>query len=569
MASEESDNFLSQTLAACRTTFMYVAVFSFFSNTLVLAVPLYMLQLFDRVLMSQSGDTLLYLTLLAMLALLTLGLLDIVRSRILAILGHWLDHRLSPEGLKRSIDALLQHQGNPTQTLVDIQTIRAFLSNPLSYTLFDLPWAPIFILIIFLLHPDLGFFTVIGAVILMGLAFINNHVTEQLSKKNWSARQETQAHLQVAFRNAETIQSMGMLDDIIKRWKAKNNISLELSTQASHRTNFIVGISKAVRLALQVGILALGAYLVIDDRLTPGAMITASILLTRAYAPIEQSIAAWKLFTSARSAYYRLNAEFSKAPLRIPSKVLQEVQGNLRVNEMGFTPDHSKKATLKNISLNLDRGEFLLVIGSSAAGKTTLARLLIGIYSPTEGAVSLDGADVYTWERSEFGRYVGYLPQEIELFIGTVQENIARLTEASESDVVSASQMAGAHEFILRLPKGYETTLQDAGRFLSGGQRQQIALARALFKKPRLLILDEPTTYLDQRGQGILFQSIEQLRRLRSTIVVISHHPAFVNYADKILWLEHGEIRAYGPKDEVLKEIEKQKTYREPSHVSL
>ncbi len=348
---------------------------------------------------------------------------------------------------------------------------------------------------------------------------------------------------------------MGMMENIIQHWQNKSATALELGTQSSHRTNIILGISKGVRLALQVGILALGAYLVINNEVTPGAMITASILLTRVYAPIEQSIAAWKLFRSAQSAYLRLKERFAAPELRTSSSVLQIPQGAIEIEKMSFLPKGSDKPLLQNIALNLEAGEILVVVGASGSGKTTLARLLTGILCPTEGSIRLDGAEIYTWERTEFGRFVGYMPQESELFVGTVKDNIARMGELNEDAIVTASKLAGAHEFILRLPKAYSTELYDAGHRLSGGQRQQLALARALYGSPQLLVLDEPSTHLDQDGQQRLLESVMEFQKRGSTIILITHHAELIRLADKILWLDHGQIKGFGSRESVMAQL--------------
>jgi PrtD family type I secretion system ABC transporter len=556
MAQEEI-NFLESTLHSCRAAFTYVGVFSFFSNLLVLAVPLYMFQLIDHVLVSHSFETLGYLTLLTMVALITLGFLDIIRSRVLIILGRWLDKRLSPVALRRSCDDLLQGHTYANQSLRDVQQIRSFLSSPSIYFIFDAPWSPIFIIVTFLLHPSLGFVCLGGGILLFILAVLNEKITRKVTEEGQLAYIHMQNHVQTTMHNAEVIQAMGMMDGVIEHWKEKNSSLVNLGTISSNRNSLMLGISKFVRLALQVSILGFGAYLVIHEEITVGAMMTATILLTRAYAPIEGAIAAWKPLLAARSAYERLNKYFSEPPKRVTSSVLQIPLGALTAENVGFTPPGREKPILSDVSFTIMPGTLLTIIGPSAAGKTTLARLLVGVWPPTKGVIRLDKADVYTWERKDFGQYIGYMPQEIELFTSSIKDNIARMQNVSDDDIVSASHRAGAHDFIIHLPKGYDTVLIDAGRNLSGGQRQQIALARALLKQPKLLVLDEPTTFLDKNGQQNLFNAITELKKLGTTIVVISHYPALINYSDKILWLDHGKVLLFGDKQAILEKIQK------------
>ena len=559
MSQPPLTNFAKIALLASKKTFFYIGLFSFFENLLILTVPIYMLQIFDRVLVSQGHATLYFLTLLAIFALLALGGLNIVRSHILIILSHWLDNRLSPEAMRLSADNLLQGNNYALQALGDIQQLRNFLASPQVFALFDIPWTPLFVLVIFLLHPALGWFTLVGALVLFLLAVLNELLTRAVVEDCQKASIETQQHLQSMMANSEVIMAMGMMEDVIMHWTNKNAKTTSLSSRASRYTSIIMGATKFMRLALQIGILGFGAYLVIENKITAGTMITASILLTRTYSPIDQAIGAWKGFISARFSYQRLSSYFLSPEKRQEKKVLQTVEGNLKVHEASYIPPGKETPSLKNINFTLAAGETLLIIGASGAGKTTLARLLLGIIPTSSGEVLLDQAEVYGWPRAKLGQQVGYLPQDLELFMGTIEQNISRMQKGTEEAIIKASQMVGAHEFILRLANGYNTMLSDVGRSLSGGQRQQIAIARAFYKEPALIVLDEPLTFLDAENQKKLLGSILYLKKKGKTIVVISHNPVMINCADKILWMEQGEQVMFGNKTEVLQVIQSRK----------
>jgi len=545
---------LKSILAACRTAFIYVGIFSFFVNLLMLTVPLYMLQIFDRVLASQSIETLGYLTLIAIGALLVLGLLDVVRSRILVRVSHWLDGQLSPLAMMRSADEQLRGGQYSTRSIGDIVNIRQFLASPAIFFLFDAPWIPVFIFVVYLLHPVLGILLTIGAILLFLLALLNEIATRDTLAEANIQNTKNSLYLNKAMNNAEAIQAMGMLRSISNRWFEGNSIVLYLQKKASDRSATILSFSKFLRMALQLSILGLGAYFVIQNQLTPGGMIAASIIAARALAPIEQAIGSWKQWVSTRYAYQRLKEYLEKTQPRVVSIQLPEPSGHLQVQNLTYFPMGSRKPILQGVNITLPPGEVLALIGPSGSGKSTLARLMLGVLPPSHGAVRLDGASVYEWEREDFGRFVGYLPQDVELFSGTVRDNIARMSEGSDEAVVEAAKLVGAHEMILHLDNGYN--FDSSGFNLSGGQRQRVALARAFYGDPRLIILDEPNSSLDSVGDAALSAAVEKARERNITIVLISHRPNLVQHADQVVILNEGRVQLQGPRDEVLQQVQ-------------
>ena len=418
--------------------------------------------------------------------------------------------------------------------------------------LFDTPWMPIYLAFIFLLHPLLGFLALGGAATLFVLAATNYALTaENLKRANTVSTKSYQA-AEAVFRNAEVIDGMGMAPALIRRWDAANADVLRLMARASDSAALINACTKSLRMFLQVAVLGLGAWLVLRQELTAGAMVAASIIMSRALAPVEQAIASWKQTTGARDAWKRLSLMFQLPPLRPPSMPLPRPRGYLTIEDVTYAPAGARHPVLRGVTLSLTPGEALAVIGPSAAGKSTLARLIVGLAQPQHGFIRLDGADVFTWRRDYFGHYVGYLPQDVELFPGTVRENIARMNESDPSHVVAAAIMAGVHDMILRLPNGYDTEIGEQGAILSGGQRQRIALARALYSNPALLVLDEPNSSLDASGEEALNQAIAAMKGRGSTVVVVAHRPSLMAHIDQVLILQEGQMQAIGARDTVL-----------------
>lgn len=547
---------LQQALQACRTALWCVGFFSFFVNILMLTVPIYMLQIFDRVLASQSFDTLIYLTLIAITALCILGLLDLTRNRVLIVVGAWLDKKIGPPALEQCPDEILSGRFYGGQSLRDLTTIRQFIGGAGILALFDIPWLPVYLIVIFMLHPWLGMLGTFGAIVILALAIANELLTRKLLQEANMRALQTQRQTDAALRNSEAIQAMGMMPGIVNHWKGKNKEVLDLQVKASKRSGIILATTKFLRLSLQLLILGIGAYFVVQNELTPGGMIAASILLSRALAPIEQGITTWRMLLQAREAYKRLNEHFLNSSPRIAGVELPKPKGFINLENVFYKLNQQEKPILSNISFKIEPGEMIAVIGPSGAGKSTLARLVTGCWRASAGHVRLDNADVYSWDRAHFGNYCGYLPQDIELFPGTIKDNIARMGEVDDKALIAASQLAGVHEMILHFPAGYETEIQTGMFNLSGGQRQRIALARALYNNPQILILDEPNANLDHDGEAALQKALLTLRERGTTIILISHRTGIVSIVDKILYLGEGKVQAYGPRDEVLTQIQ-------------
>jgi len=535
-----------------RKAMLIPASFSLVLNLLALTVPLYMMQVFDRVLSSRSHETLFFLTLIGIGALVVLACLDGLRSRVLARIGVWVDRSMSPEAFARALEAQVQGRVYRMEALRDIAQIRGFLSGATLFALFDAPWVPIFLFVIFLLHPWLGLLAFVGALVLFGLALVNEYSTRGKLKEAGGRQIRNMRSAEDALRNAEVLDAMGMLGPILRRWYDDSDEVIRDQQIASDRSGMILAFSKFIRLALQMAILGMGAYLVLDQRLSPGGMIAGSIILSRALQPVEQSIGTWRQLIGAREAYHRLVRFFEQEWLPRQSISLPPPEGRLESDRVVYVFPGGERPVLKGVSFALEPGGSVAVIGPSAAGKTTLARILVGVIRPSSGAVRLDGADVFAWKREDFGQHVGYLPQDVELFTGSVLRNIGRLGDPDPDDVVKAAQLAGCHEMILGLPRGYDTEIGEGGSQLSGGQRQRIALARAVFGEPRLLVLDEPNASLDDLGEQSLIRALLQMKERGATVVMIAHRTRMVRTMDHVLILRDGAVDRFGPREEVL-----------------
>lgn len=550
---------MREALTASRGAFAMTGVFSFFINLLMLTAPLYMLQVYDRVLTSRSESTLVALTVLAGTMLLVMGMLELVRSRILVRVGTGLDKRLGARVFLAIFERSLRGaKGQRSQALRDLDGLRQFLTGPGPFALFDAPWVPLYLGVVFLFHPILGLIATGGAVILFIIALLNELLTRRpLTLANAEAT-AAYGFAETSLRNAEVLDSMGMLDGIRKRWMAAHQKGLALQCTASDRAGTLTASSKAVRMFLQVAILGAGAALAIQQIITPGAMIAASIVMGRALAPVEQAIGHWRQFIGARQSYSRLDGLLREAPEAAEPLKLPRPEGHLSVERVVAVPPGAAKPALKGISFSLAPGEALGVIGPSAAGKSTLARLLVGVWPPYSGYVRLDNAELHGWSREDLGPHIGYLPQDIELFPGTVAENIGRFADEPDADkVVEAARRAGVHEMILHLADGYDTQIGENGSFLSGGQRQRIGLARAVYGSPALVVLDEPNSNLDAAGDQALTEAIRGLRNQNATVVVMAHRPSAIAAVDKLLMLRDGAIEAFGPKEEVIAQVTK------------
>ncbi|WP_075793176.1 type I secretion system permease/ATPase [Massilia putida] len=540
-------------LQGFKRAFISVGTFSAIINLLMLVPSLYMLQVYDRVLASRNEVTLLMLTVIMLGAYLLMSALEMVRSFVLIRVGARFDMTLNKRVYTAAFEQnLKQAGGNAGQALNDLTSLRQFLTGNALFAFFDAPWFPIYLLVIFLFEPWLGLFALFGTGILIVLAVVNEKVSrEPLSNANTMAIVAGTLATN-NLRNAEVIESMGMLPNLMNRWFKLHSRFLNLQAEASQKAGIVGAVTKFFQTSLQSLVLGLGALLVIDGRITPGMMIAASILVGKALGPVQQVIAVWKSWSSTRMAYERLSALLDANPARPAGMELPKPQGALTVEGVVAGPPGTNQQVLRGLSFAIAPGDALGVIGPSGAGKSTLARLLVGVWPALAGKVRLDGADIYSWNKGELGPNIGYLPQDIELFSGSVSENIARFGEIDAQKVVEAAKRAGVHDLILHLPKGYDTLLGDGGAGLSGGQKQRLGLARAMYGDPALIVLDEPNSNLDEAGEQALVQAVLDLRRRGKTIVLITHRTSIIGATSKLLLLRDGVGQAFGPTDQVL-----------------
>jgi ATP-binding cassette, subfamily C, bacterial exporter for protease/lipase len=549
---------IAQILISFKGAFRTVGVFSAIINILMLVPVLYMLQVYDRVLASRNETTLLMLTIMVLGAYLVMSALEFIRSFVLIRVGAQLDMKMNKRVYTAAFEQnLKQAGGNAGQALQDLTNIRQFLTGNGIFAFFDAPWFPIYLAVIYLFDPMLGTFALAGTIILIVLAYIN----EVISKKplaDASAMAIASGNLATNnLRNAEVISAMGMLPNLMARWFNLHSRFLQLQAEASEKSGIITALTKFVRISMQSLILGLGALQVLDGKITPGMMIVASILMGRATSPVDQLIAIWKTWSSTRSAYQRLNKLLELNPAREAGMSLPKPLGQISVEAVTAAPPGSPVAVIKNLSFVIAKGDVLGIIGPSGSGKSTLARLLVGIWPSAVGKVRLDGADVYHWNKDELGPSIGYLPQDVELFAGTVSENIARFGEIDAEKVILAAKRAGVHDMILHFPQGYDTPLGDGGGGLSGGQKQRIGLARAMYDDPSLIVLDEPNSNLDDLGEQALVAAINDLRNRGKTIVLITHRTSALSTTNKLLLLRDGMAQMFGPTNQVMAELAK------------
>lgn len=535
-----------------RSSLLVLALFSFAINLLMLTSPLYMLQVYDRVLVSGRIETLVMLTVLAAAALFILGVLDALRSSVMVRMGCWLNDRLGPVLISGGVRAKLAGVNAGAQPLRDLAQVQSFLSSQGLAALFDAPWTPVFLALIWLLHPALGAFAIGAALLLALLGLLNELMTRNASQTANTTQIVALQQAETTIRNAEVVRAMGMLPGLLERWRASNDSSIAATRSSAERGAAIIGLTKFLRFFVQSATLGLGAYLVLMGEVTGGAMIASSILLGRALAPIEFAMGSWRNISATRIAYARLKTRLQgipPEPLRIR---LPEPYGHISLDHVSYAAPGTKAQVIDNVSLRLTPGEALAVIGPSASGKSTLCRLIAGIAAPSAGEIRLDGSELHHWNQDQLGRYVGYLPQDVELFSGSIRDNISRMAKADDDDIVQAAMLAHAHEMIQRLPQGYETPIGEAGARLSGGERQRIGLARAVFGNPKVIILDEPNANLDQSGETALAAAVRELKSRGAALMIVGHRPSTLAQADKILFLREGRVELFGQREDVL-----------------
>lgn len=536
-----------------------IAAFSFFINVLSLVPAIFMLQVFDRVLPSDSHETLLVLLAGTGVGLLILLLLDYVRNRLQNVMGNIIDERLSPPVVHAIVTkaARAPHSAG-VEGIRDVAALRGvFAANGL-IALFDAPWVLVYLLVIWGCHPVLSLGAALAAFLMLTLAWLNDRVSRSALESLQKDGRRASQYVERSLRNAEVLQALGMTESLLERWRTLQNHVAALQISASRRSVAFTAVTRCVRQAIQIVMLALGAYLVLTQQASAGVMIATTVLLGRAVQPVEQLVGNWRMLIDARAAYQRLRELSKDFDQHEPHLTIPRPEGRLAVENISYRAPGSDKPILVNIALSLTPGEALAIIGPSAAGKSTLARLLTGVWAPTMGAVRLDGADVAHWPRQDLGPWIGYVPQDVELFDGSVADNIARLGTVDSAAVVAAAKRANTHEMILTLAQGYDTQVGEQGSRLSPGQRQRIALARALYGNPRLVVLDEPNSNLDGAGEIALAQAMSVLRSEGVTSVVVTHRPSLIAHVDKILVLEAGRIAQFGPAAEIIKAMQRQ-----------
>ena len=553
-------NELSRILWEFRYEFVVAGVFSMVANLLMLTPTIYMLQVYDRVMLSQNMGTLMAVSLITLFFFGVLTFAEWSRSKLLVSSGVRMDELLSKRLFHASYDAYLNPAvKNPSRAFNDLTEVRQFLTGNGIFAFFDAPWAPIYIAVLFMLHPWLGVMAIGFAAVQASLAWWGSNASKPAQAVASKSQQDAGSYLQSKFRNAEVIESMGMLSHLYRRWAEQNTRAMGHALNAQEVSGRVVAWSKFIRYTQQSLALGGGALLVIQGELSPGAMIAANVLMTRALAPIDLMVGTWPGFLSAKEAFVRLRNLLEAHPLRVKNELSIVPKGDVVLKEVVASAPGRKEPILKGISALMPAGTVTVVLGASGSGKSTLARVLLGIWPHEKGDVLLDGEPILKWDRMGLGPHIGYLPQDIELFDGTIAENIARAGQVVSEKVIAAAEASGLHQMILRFPKGYDTPMGEAGSLLSGGQRQRIGLARALYGEPALVVLDEPNANLDDEGEAALVRAVQVMKSKGKTVVLISHRPGIVGVADRLLILHQGTVQASGPRDGVLAALQKQR----------
>ena len=554
-------------LRSARSGFIGVGVFSFLINLLMLTGPIYMLQIYDRVLASGSIPTLLTLSLIVVVLYSFMAALDMIRQRILIRIGHKFDDDMGTAAFSSYVDAPMKlgPQAGAAQPIRDVDQLRSFFSSPGITALFDMPWMPIYLGVVFMIHPYLGLLATAGAVILLIIAVITDRLARNAVKEQSELSSRRSQFADSSRRNAEVVRGMGMLEGISDVWNTVNRRFLRASARSAEIISSSSVVTKTFRLALQSGVLGLGAYLAVIQEITPGAMIAASIIMSRALQPVEQAVSNYRQFLSSRQSYRRLEKTL-QATADVERMHLPKPTRGIATQSVSMAPPGSRRPTVMDVSFEVPAGSALGIIGRSGSGKSPLARGLVGVWPVVRGSVTLDGAPIDQFPASELGRHIGYLPQDVELFQGTVADNIARFDpDFDPNDVVDAATQAGVHDLILTFPDGYNTPIGEGGAALSGGQRQRVALARALYSNPFLVVLDEPNSSLDSDGERALMQAIQSIRKRGGVAVVIAHRPSAVRTVDLIAMMDGGRLRDFGPKDQVLDRVTKGQKEKAPA----
>lgn len=553
--SNLSPSALQQSLNSCKRAFWFCLIFSFFISIFTLASSIYSMQVLDRVLTSNSIETLIYLTIIMMGFLIFLGILTSVRSAVFLHISNWLDEKLSPILFNSTIEFNSSNKNISSQNMRDLQTLKGFIASPNLAVLFDAPFAVIYLIVIFFIHWINGFITLVGGLIMLKIAYLNEKTTKELIDKTNKMQSEVLKDFEIISSNSEVINAMGMKSNVRANWQAGNDQLRKSSSELATISNKISSISKTLRMALQTITMASSAVLVMYNKMSSGGIITTSILSSKALAPFDNAIGLWKSVKTAKAAYLRLNQSLKnyvedKCKIELP-----QPKGEIVVDKLIYRLEKSDRLILKGISFQINQGEVIAIIGPTGSGKTTLARLLVGVLKPNSGTVRIDGANIFDQDLEKIGKYIGYLPQDVELFKGLVKHNIARMNvEGNDEDVIKAAKFCDIHEVILSLPNGYETLIEKDAANLSAGQKQRIALARAYFGDVKFAVLDEPNSNLDTEGEIALNKAIAKARSEKITTIVITHRTSVISICDKVMVLKDGEIKAFDSVDKVINE---------------
>lgn len=553
--TSEKSTPLNDAITTVKPAILVAIFFSLFINVLALVSPMYMLQVYDRVLTSRNQLTLLLITLVVVFLFVVYALLEALRTQVLVRSGIKFDTVLSAPTFRSVLESTLSRRGGDAQAFRDMDGVRDFITGAGLIAFCDAPWIPVFVVVSFVLHPYFGYLSIVSGLIILGLAIANDFATREPLQRATMASISAQNDVSASLRNSEVMRAMGMWQGLQNRWQVRRDELISWQASASDRGGAVMAAIKFIRQVVQTLILGGGAYLAITGKISPGAMIAASILVGRALAPIESAIGQWKNFLNARSGWNRLQTMFRSNTDATDHMPLPAPRGRLEVQSASVMPPGSQRPTMVNASFAVEPGTSLAIIGPSAAGKSSLVRGLVGVWPVVSGAIRLDGFELRQWDPLDLGQHIGYLPQDVELFSGTVAQNIARFTDFDSQDVIEAAQMAGVHEVIQSLSQGYDTQIGDGGAVLSGGQRQRLALARTIFRKPALIVMDEPNANLDAEGENALSRAILHMKGLGRTIIFVTHKTNLLAFADKIMIMQGGTVTGFGDRDEVLNQL--------------
>jgi ATP-binding cassette, subfamily C, type I secretion system permease/ATPase len=557
MAAQPNLTPLNHAVAAARSALVPAGVFSLFINSLALVSPIYMLQVYDRVLSSRNLMTLLFLTVIAVFLYVVYGSLEALRSRVLVRGSARFENVLRTPLFETTFAASLGRKSGTgeSQPFRDADSVREFITGPATLAFFDLPWVPLFVATSFLLHPIFGWIAIVAGILTLSIAVVNEYSTKKLLSRASLASISAHADVSATLRNAEVMRAMGMASGLKDRWARRRDEQIAWQAVASDRGGALMAGMKSFRQIVQILILGTGGYLCLQGELSGGGIVAASIIIGRALAPIELAVSQWKVFQNSRGAWSRLQALFRSFPQGQERMPLPAPKGSIKVEQVVAAAPGERTPILRGVSFQIEQGKTLAIIGPSAAGKSSLVRVLLGVWPAAAGTVRFDGFDVNHWDPNDLGQHVGYLPQDVELFAGTIAQNISRFREADHADVIRAAELAGVHEMAQQMPSGYDTQIGEGGQALSGGQRQRIGLARAMFGKPAIVVLDEPNANLDSTGEAALVEAIRHLKQCGATVIFITHKTNMLSVADKVLLMEQGVIRLYGERDEVLAKL--------------